>query len=331
MAASTNLKLSTFLMLFYLLCQFTMSTPFNNKYKDHTFGDSAGLLADGSFLVRYRLISLPLVTCRIIIYRKNLQSKFKVSYMVKKAIKHGSTAHILLVKPFIMDLTVCVDISPNPGPDLDDSKANYLGSHSGKSPSSRMDALESKTNNLTYTSRFLHSLRFTSSSKYIDRNIFITLGLLCIQKPFRGRRSGRKVKQREAHNRYFNVSRTPYNDQICILSSRTDTLLQNQYKIPVLISNRLNTLRPYTKSASSNLVRIPLIDLTSDLVFKLNPGPVTNIAITTIVSRRCDNTTTQREPKRTRYLMNLQPIPRSNINNKHSVSVPIDFCLLNTR
>ena len=71
--------------------------------------------------------------------------------------------------------------------------------------------------------------------------------------------------------------------------------------------------------------------LKGDLVFKLNPGPVTNSAVTTIVSRRCDNTTTHKKPKRTRNPMNLQLIPRSNINNKHSVSVPIDFCLLNTR
>ena len=71
--------------------------------------------------------------------------------------------------------------------------------------------------------------------------------------------------------------------------------------------------------------------LKGDLVFKLNPGPVPNSAVTTIVSRRCDNTTTHKKPKRTRNPMNLQLIPRSNINNKHSVSVPIDFCLLNTR
>ena len=262
MAASTTHKLSTILILSYLFCQYTVPAPINYKYKIHIFNDSTGLLVDVSFLAKYRPISLlkNLVIARVVICRRNLQSMFNTSYVVNKATKHGLTVLILPVKPFIMDLTICVDISPNPGPKLDNSEINNLGSHSVKSSSSRMSVLESKANNLSYTSRFLRSLRFIPSCKYIDRNIYSIIGLLRIQKPFRGRRSGRRVKQREAQNRHSNVFRIPY--QICMSSSRKNILLRNQCKIPVtvLISNRMNSPRPYTKPAPTNLIRIPLID-----------------------------------------------------------------------
>ena len=74
-----------------------------------------------------------------------------------------------------MDLTICMDISPNPGPNINSSDAtNSSGSHSIKSPSSSscMGAPECRVNYPTYTSSFLRRLRFTSGSNYIKHNIY---------------------------------------------------------------------------------------------------------------------------------------------------------------
>lgn len=86
-----------------------MNTP-----KNVAFTDPNGYLVDGLVLRRYCLI-LP-INFRIILSRSNYESNFKISRTVSKYSKHGSTSLALPTKPFKMDLTICVNICPNPGP-----------------------------------------------------------------------------------------------------------------------------------------------------------------------------------------------------------------------
>ena len=47
---------------------------------------------------------------------RSLANKYRLRHSVIKSTKHGSTSLALASRPFVMDLTVCMDISRNPGP-----------------------------------------------------------------------------------------------------------------------------------------------------------------------------------------------------------------------
>ena len=54
-----------------------------------------------------------------VVYRwrwRSLANKYRLRHSVIKSTKHGSTSLALASRPFVMDLTVCMDISRNPGP-----------------------------------------------------------------------------------------------------------------------------------------------------------------------------------------------------------------------
>ena len=55
---------------------------------------------------------------RVSIQRVMLESKFKIPFAVAKQTKHGHISLVLSTKPFKTDLTVCVDVSSNPGPQI---------------------------------------------------------------------------------------------------------------------------------------------------------------------------------------------------------------------
>ena len=95
--------------------------------KNVNWKDPHGLLMDGPLSRKYEHFSP--ARYRVFISQSNLESKYIVSQAITKSSKHGSTNLELPKKPFKTDLTICVDISSNPGPGSPNTIANLQLSH----------------------------------------------------------------------------------------------------------------------------------------------------------------------------------------------------------
>ena len=137
----------------------------------------------------------PLNYHRIMLGRSYYESNFKVLCAVIKSTKPGYACLIIPTKPFKTDLTICVDVSSNPGPD--NSKRNTCGPTklSSKCVSSCLNTVDTCN---VYKPSMLRSLRSSLFSKYIDKSLHNCLVSLGILKPFRGCRSGKRMKERKA-------------------------------------------------------------------------------------------------------------------------------------
>ena len=98
--------------------------------------------------------------------RTVLGRTFKVSRPVTKGTKHGLICLILCSRPFKVDLSVCVDVSVNPGPDS-----------MGKSNQIANDWQPCRVQRQT---RSTNSLLNMQVNKYSDRNLFISRSRLDI-------------------------------------------------------------------------------------------------------------------------------------------------------
>lgn len=85
----------------------------SSMFKNNGFEDIHGLYMDGQEFGLFE----PVLNHRIKIHRWELESRFKVSFAIVRFTKHGLICLVLLSKLFEVDLTVCKDISPKPGPD----------------------------------------------------------------------------------------------------------------------------------------------------------------------------------------------------------------------
>ena len=103
--------------------------------------------------------------------------------------KHGSTNLVLPKKPFKTDLTICVDISSNPGPEPATVAPN-------RQCLQRSPPHYNTVARTAYSSSLLHSLRRSQLSKHIEHTLHTYLASFGILKPYRGRRGGSKVKIR---------------------------------------------------------------------------------------------------------------------------------------
>ena len=106
---------------------------------------------------------------------------------------------ISLVLPsnmFTADLTVCMDISPNPGPARQNSSVIELSHHCLHTPASSVDASITRK----YSQSLLKSLRFSSQTKYINNYVYSMFRRFGILKPFRGCRGGKSFRFREYLN-----------------------------------------------------------------------------------------------------------------------------------
>jgi hypothetical protein len=90
------------------------------SHENIVFKDPAGLIVHGWFIFKEIRLHFPdhlsphnFEVIKLI----NFESNLKVSRTVSKSTKHGYASLILPTKPFKTDLTICVDISSNPGPD----------------------------------------------------------------------------------------------------------------------------------------------------------------------------------------------------------------------
>ena len=151
------------------------------------------------------------------------ESNFKSSRAVSKSTKHGYTCLTLPTKPFKTDLTICVDVSPNTGPD--NSKRNTCDSTklSSKCVSSCLSKIDTCN---VYKLSILRSLRSSPFSKYIDKSLHNCLISLRILRPFRGCRSWKRVKERKAYLRDVNI-RVKYDGQIYISCNQNNTPTYN--------------------------------------------------------------------------------------------------------
>ena len=178
MAANLIFALLVFLMFFNPVTQVPRFKAVLGLPKNVICRESNGLFTDGSFSRKYELF-FP-VRYRVFISRSNHESKYITSMAITKSTKHGSTNLVLPMKPFKTDLTICVDISSNPGPrNLDTSKSESVVSKPQCLQCS-LPHYNTDANNV-YSSSFLHSLRRSQLSKHIDYRIhtyFASLGIL---------------------------------------------------------------------------------------------------------------------------------------------------------
>ena len=102
--------------IFYLIFNgFFLFGSTNIKAKTVIFVYVDGLSKDGTISGVYSEFAFGY---RVNIERVMLESKFKIPFAVAKQTKHGPIILVLSTKPFKMDLTVCVDVSSNPGPQI---------------------------------------------------------------------------------------------------------------------------------------------------------------------------------------------------------------------
>ena len=186
MAASLALKffiVSTFLNL---LTRVTLYIQTGNLYaQECSVHESCWIDRGWSVSTKYGLILL-INYHRIMLGRSYYESNFKSSRAVSKSTKHGYTCLILPTKPFKTDLTICVDVSPNTGPD--NSKRNTCDSTklSSKCVSSCLNTIDTCN---VYKPSILRSLRSSPFSKSIDKSLHNCLISPGILRPFRGCRS----------------------------------------------------------------------------------------------------------------------------------------------
>ncbi len=82
--------------------------------KGNIYKDCYGLNAHGSISKIYESLFFGQ---NVNILRRKYESKYIVPFAVNKQSKRGSICLILPSKPVKVDLTICVDVSPNPGPE----------------------------------------------------------------------------------------------------------------------------------------------------------------------------------------------------------------------
>lgn len=135
----------------------------------------------------------PFSTHLITIQRRDLRSHIKLSFAITLSTKQDGTSLTLPSKPFIMDLTIYMDVSRNPGP----SPAGSLGLKENclRSDPSRFGSFVDS--HIVYSEGHLYSLRKSAASQTV------TSALISILKNFglfhgRGKRADRLVRLKRA-------------------------------------------------------------------------------------------------------------------------------------
>ena len=114
MAGCLYFKLYIYFMIFgYFKDNFGVEYVINED-KLQGLKDFCGLEKDGLVDGNFRNVHF---VYHLNFHRTVLGRTFKVSRPVTKGTKHGLICLILCSRPFKVDLSVCVDVSVNPGPD----------------------------------------------------------------------------------------------------------------------------------------------------------------------------------------------------------------------
>ena len=130
------------------------------------------------------------VFLRLNFARVDLSRNYDVNYPVRRTGKHGETTLTLQRKLFVQDLTICMDVEANPGPD---QLLNEIVSCSAQNQVTGIKLLTMNSNGMmTYSSSELRALR---SSFAVSRYVFLTLkdyGILKTHRTRAGKRVGAK-------------------------------------------------------------------------------------------------------------------------------------------
>ena len=111
MAAGLYLFCLQFFIFSANLWQFHSEFGLPSAYKDVTVLDIYGLCMDGQ-----RFFFMPIRSTKICC--RKIASRYEVSSAIVTSTNHGQICLTFPSKLFKVDLTVCMDISPNPGPEL---------------------------------------------------------------------------------------------------------------------------------------------------------------------------------------------------------------------
>ena len=121
MAAVVNLVIYICLLIASSFNQI-LPTKFNkNNLNDVLYMDEARWIQDGLLSASSRDLKM-VFRHQIIIQRIQLESKYNISYAMARSTKHGPVSLVLCLKPFKVELSICVDASINPGPYGDTSR-----------------------------------------------------------------------------------------------------------------------------------------------------------------------------------------------------------------
>lgn len=209
---------------------------------------------DSKIMADYYASYLICVRCFVDIRRTKYSSKGKISFAITKSVKHGSISLALSSKLFTVDLTVCMDISPNPGPASRNTSVTELSHHCLHTPSSSVVA----PSKIKYSQCFLKSLRYSSQTRYINSHVYFMIRLIGILKPFRGRRGGKSLRFREYLNEYLS---NPQRQQTTTSSTNQHIQTTKEF-VPSLVLTNTMSLVPKIDE-----VRHFVLDKDPDLVF----------------------------------------------------------------
>ena len=190
MAAGLHFSLFSILLLFASRRHFHSNFSLLSTPNNVIFTEEPGLYKDVHLSVLYELVLL----WRVKIFRIELGSEVKMSFAVVRSAKHDVTSLALPAKLFVVDLTICVDISPNLGPGFQSgSRISDNHEYCVRSDSIRMAALVGDCNNkLNYSRAHLVSLK-KHATAFLPSQVITSLkqeGLLRT----RGVRSGNLVR-----------------------------------------------------------------------------------------------------------------------------------------
>ena len=137
--------------------------------------------------------SEPFFIHHITIQRREFRSHTKLSFAVTLSTKRGGTCLALPSKPFIMDLTIYMDVSRNPGP----ARASSLGLKENCLRSDLTRRSSFVDSHIAYSKGHLYSLRKSAASQTLSPTLISTLKNLGLLRA-RRKRAGRLVRLKRA-------------------------------------------------------------------------------------------------------------------------------------
>ena len=210
------------IFLSLLLCFLTIGTS-KKVHKTSVILNPTVLNTDSLFSRLWDCVCFP---CFVDIQRTKCSSKGKISLTINKSFKHGTISLALPSNLFTVDLTVCMDISPNPGPASPNISMTELSHHRPHTASSSVVAPCRRK----CSQRLLKSLRFSSQTKYINNSMIRRFGIL---KPCRGCRGGKSLRFRECLNEYLSILQ-------CQQPRRQINILKPLKNSPLITPNQYN-------------------------------------------------------------------------------------------
>ena len=184
MAATLYFELSIFLIILSFCNLARVKFWTNGLYKDVWIYRESALEESNPFSRSFE----PFFFHHITIQRRDFRSHMKLYFAITLSTKRGGTCLALPSKPFIMDLTIHMDVSRNPGP----SRASSLGLKENCLSSDLTSRSSFVDSHIAYSKGHLYSLRKSAAPKTLSPTLISTLKNLGLLRACR-KRAGRLV------------------------------------------------------------------------------------------------------------------------------------------